>query len=112
MRSASRWKKPSASTSRMTVAFGGRLVTCHQSITVAPMVSSDSHSTDTFTSRPLNRSGLMSHATTQGSCSGPPSVPCLFSSKRSKKSSIAATAGPDLFGILRKASTRFAVVSA
>lgn len=56
--STSNAKKPSWSMSRITMAFFGRLVTPHQSITVMPMVSSEAVSTLTLQLRPLNRSGF------------------------------------------------------
>ena len=61
-----------------------------------PMVSSDAVSTVTLMWRPLNSSGFSSQAMTQGSCSGPPSVPYFSSSKRSKNSSISAVGDADL----------------
>ncbi len=56
--STSKAKNASWSMSRITMAFFGRLVTPHQSITVMPMVSSEAVSTLTLQLRPLNRSGF------------------------------------------------------
>lgn len=57
-RSSSSAKNASWSMSRITMAFFGRLVTPHQSITVMPMVSSEAVSTVTLQLRPLNSSGF------------------------------------------------------
>lgn len=54
-----RLKNPSASTLPMTVQLTGRLVTPHQSTTVAPMVSGLTVSISTLHNRPVNSCGAI-----------------------------------------------------